>query len=97
MAIRKRRKNAKIINRKKERIWCSRCGQGSIISWDDVKEILCGDCYAWEFYRDETKNQTPKLNFGRGWHLRKRFEAPDGKVYSFGKEITGEKNVRNSK
>ena len=64
--------------------------------WDDVKEILCGDCFAWEFYRDEIKNQTPKLNFGRGWHLRKRFEAPDGKIYSFGKE-TGEKHVRNSK
>ena len=62
MAIRKRRKNARIINRKKERIWCSKCGQGSIISWDDVKEILCGDCYAWEFYRDETKNQTPKFD-----------------------------------
>ena len=97
MAIRKRRKNAKLINRTKERIWCSRCGQGSIISWDDVKEILCGDCFAWEFYRDEIKNQTPKLKFGRGWHLRKKFKAPDGKVYSFGKEITGEKNVRNSK
>ena len=97
VALRKRRKNAKIINRKKERIWCSRCGQGSIISWDDVKEILCGDCFAWEFYKNETKTETPKLNFGRGWHLRKRFEAPDGKVYSFGKEITGEKNVRNSK
>ena len=31
------------------------------------------------------------------FYLRKRFEAPDGKVYSFGKEITGEENVRNSK
>ena len=97
MSIKKRRKNARIIHRKKERIWCSRCGQRSIISWDDVTEILCGDCFAWEIYRDEMKNQTPKFNFGRGWHLRKRFEAPDGTIYSFGKKITGEKNVRNSK
>ena len=97
MAIKKRRKNARIINRKKERIWCSRCGQRSIISWDDVKEILCGTCFAWDIYKEEMKTQTPKLKFGRGWHLRKRFEAPDGKIYSFGKEITGEKNVRNSK
>ena len=96
MSIKKRRKNAKFIYREKERIWCSRCGQRSIISWDDVTEILCGDCFAWEIYRDEMKNQTPKLNFGRGWHLRKRFEASDGTIYSFGKK-TGEKNVRNSK
>ena len=90
MSIKKRRKNAKFIYREKERIWCSRCKKRSIISWDDVKEILCGDCFAWEIYRDEMKNQTPKLNFGRGWHLRKRFEAPDGTIYSFGKK-TGEK------
>ena len=96
MSIKQRRKNAKFIYREKERIWCSKCGQRSIISWDDVTEILCGDCFAWESYRDEMKNQTPKLNFGRGWHLRKRFEAPDGTIYSFGKK-TGEKNVRNSK
>ena len=97
MTIKKRRKNAKVIYREKERIWCSRCKKRSIISWDDVEEILCGDCFAWDIYRDEMKNQTPKLNFGRGWHLRKRFEAPDGTIYSFGKKITGEKNVRNSK
>ena len=64
MSIKKRRKNAKFIYREKERIWCSKCGQQSIISWDDVTEILCGDCFAWEIYRDEMKNQTPKFNFG---------------------------------
>ena len=84
MTVLKRRKNAKFIYREKERIWCSKCGQRSIISWDDVKEILCGDCFAWDIYRDEMKNQTPKLKFGRGWHLRKRFAAPDRKIYSFG-------------
>jgi hypothetical protein len=29
-------------------------------------------------------------NPGRGWHLRKEYVAPNGKVYSFGKLITVE-------
>ena len=91
MSIKKRRKNARIIHRKKERIWCSRCGQRSIISWDDVKEILCGDCFAKDIFESETQIQIAKFNFERGWNLKKKFKAPDGKIYSFGKEITGEK------
>ena len=91
MAIKKRRKNARIIYREKERIWCSRCGQRSIISWDDVKEILCGDCFAKDIFESETQIQIAKFNFERGWNLKKKFKAPDGKIYSFGKEITGEK------
>jgi hypothetical protein len=97
MALLKRRKNAKLIYREKERIWCSRCKKRSIISWDDVKEILCGDCFAREIFKSETQIQTTKLNFERGWNLKKKFKAPDGTIYSFGKKITGEKNVRNSK
>jgi len=27
---------------------------------------------------------------GRGWHLKKHYAAPNGKVYSFGKLITAE-------
>jgi len=30
----------------------------------------------------------PTTGFGRGWHLKKKFVAPDGKVYSFGKVLT---------
>ena len=39
------------------------------------------------------KKVTPKQtvgsgkSFGRGWHLRKHFVAPDGTVYSFGKQV----------
>jgi hypothetical protein len=25
--------------------------------------------------------------FGRGWHLKKKFVAPDGTVYSFGQKV----------
>lgn len=28
-----------------------------------------------------------RAGYGRGWHLKKHFEAPDGKVYSFGELV----------
>jgi len=42
------------------------------------------------------KVATPKVvkassGWGRGWHLKKNFVAPDGKTYSFGKAITSKK------
>ena len=30
---------------------------------------------------------TPHSGFGRGWHLKKEFVAPDGTVFSYGKEV----------
>jgi hypothetical protein len=97
MALVKRRKNAKVIYHEKERIWCSKCKKRSIISWDDIEEILCGNCFAREIFKSETPIQTIKFNYERGWNLKKKFKAPNGTIYSFGKKITGEKNVRNSK
>jgi hypothetical protein len=35
-------------------------------------------------------NTKPATGFGRGWHLRKEFTAPNGDRYSFGKLITVE-------
>ena len=32
----------------------------------------------------------PTAGFGRGWHLKKEFTAPNGDRYSFGKLITVE-------
>lgn len=29
----------------------------------------------------------PSTGFGRGWHLKKKFVAPDGTVYSFGQKV----------
>ena len=36
------------------------------------------------------KVSKPTAGFGRGWHLRKEFTAPNGDRYSFGKLITVE-------
>jgi len=33
----------------------------------------------------KVKVAKPTTGFGRGWHLKKKFVSPDGKVYSFGK------------
>ena len=38
----------------------------------------------------KTANTKPTAGFGRGWHLRKEFIAPNGDRYSFGKLITVE-------
>ncbi len=42
--------------------------------------------------RGRPKSLNPKpvskfAGFGRGWHLKKKFKAPDGHVYSFGKKV----------
>ena len=36
------------------------------------------------------KTVKPTTGFGRGWHLKKEFTAPNGDRYSFGKLITVE-------
>jgi hypothetical protein len=40
--------------------------------------------------QNATKTTKPTAGFGRGWHLRKEFTAPNGDRYSFGKLITVE-------
>ena len=33
------------------------------------------------------KTASKASGFGRGWHLKKKFVAPDGTVYSFGQKV----------
>jgi len=84
----------------KEEVWCSICKTTSIISNSDVEELVCGDCFIRQIYYEEIKEQQQqkqKVTYVTGWNLKKKYKAPDGKVYSFGKEITGEINARNTK
>lgn len=75
----------------KEEIWCSMCKVNSIISNSNVEEIICGTCMAkmilWEEMEKKVEEKE-KEKYPRGWHRRKHFEAPDGRVFSFGKEVT---------
>ena len=86
-----RRKNKKVVVTKKEEVWCSICKKNSIISNDNVIEMICGDCFAKIILREELKENPPKqkptVKYVRGWALRKKYKAPDGKVFSFGKEV----------
>lgn len=94
--MRKRKRKYKVHT--KERIWCSVCQDVSIVSNSDVLEIVCGDCFAYQLIREEIKDRIPpKVKYATGWNLKKKYKAPDGKVYKFGKEITGEEDARNTK
>lgn len=33
------------------------------------------------------RKQGAHSGYGRGWHLRRRFDAPDGKTFAYGKEV----------
>ena len=83
----------------KEEIWCSRCKKVSVISNSNVKELVCGLCFAREMIGEEVavvKEKQSKLKYPRGWHRKKLFVSDDGKTFSFGKEITNVKKRRKS-
>ena len=92
-----RRKKTKLYFEREE-IWCSICKKNSIISWSHVKEIVCGRCLAIQMMQQE--GLTPvvqKVKFKRGWNLKKKFTAPNGDVYSYGKLIKqGKKRDKHS-
>ena len=91
----KRRKKYRVHT--KEEIWCSVCKDSSIISTSDVEELICGDCFGRLIYWEELRLETERVNYAKGWNLRKNYKAPDGKVFSFGEEITGDEDARNTK
>ena len=81
-------------------ILCSRCtarlaGTPEQINKFPKREVSMTDMIA-QTTEKATKTQKPDNmtmfggNPGRGWHLKKEFVAPNGKVYSFGKLITVE-------
>lgn len=81
----------------KEEIWCCICKTASVMSNSDVEELICGDCYGRMIYWEELELEKERVNYVQGWNLKKKYKAPDGKIYSFGQEIVGEEDVRNTK
>ena len=57
-----------------------------------VKSVICWQCTA-KMVAPPTNPVKAKGGEGypRGWHLKKHFEAPDGKIFEYGEEITGDK------
>lgn len=88
--LKKARKNAKVRIVEKENIWCCQCGDGPFISDSDVHDLVCGHCMVLEVMameKEEAGEKIDRSEYPRGWHLRKYFEAPDGRVYEKGKEV----------
>jgi len=74
-------------------ILCSRCtarlaGTPTEINKFPKREVDMSEIVA----KSPSTPKTPKptTGFGRGWHLKKEFTAPNGEKYSFGKLITVE-------
>ncbi len=79
-------------------VLCSRCtarlaGTPTEINKFPKREVSMTDIVAQPTKTPKapkTTNTKPTTGFGRGWHLRKEFTAPNGDRYSFGKLITVE-------
>ena len=77
-------------------VLCSRCtsrlaGTPTEINKFPKREVSMTDIVAQQNQTTKTpKTKKPTAGFGRGWHLRKEFTAPNGDRYSFGKLITVE-------
>ena len=81
----------------KEEIWCSMCKVASVMSNSDVEELICGDCFGRMIYWEECQLKKERVHYAKGWNLKKKYKAPDGKVFSFGEEITGEEDAGDTK
>ena len=77
-------------------VLCSRCtarlaGTPTEINKFPKREVSMTDTTAKQPKTPKAPKTTkPTAGFGRGWHLRKEFTAPNGDRYSFGKLITVE-------
>ena len=77
-------------------VLCSRCtarlaGTPQQINKFPKREVSMTDIVAKQTQAPKaTTTKKPTAGFGRGWHLRKEFTAPNGDRYSFGKLITVE-------
>ena len=78
-------------------VLCSRCtarlaGTPQQINKFPKREVSMTDMVAKQTPKapKAQKVTKPTTGFGRGWHLRKEFTAPNGDRYSFGKLITVE-------
>ena len=70
-------------------LYCCECEQYEFTVRVDVVKVTCGMCVQKIVAPPEnySKQNSPTAGFPRGWHFKKRFEAPNGDVYSFGKLV----------
>ena len=74
-------------------ILCSACVARLAGTPEQINKFPKREVSMTDIVTKQSKTATPKVvkpnaGFGRGWHLKKEFTAPNGKVYSFGKLIS---------
>lgn len=86
-----------LFRRKKERVNLS-CSCGTVVERldADTASVICSSCVQTmvpapskpKHIADANKEKRP-----RGWHFKKKYVSPSGKVYSFGKEVKMDENT----
>jgi hypothetical protein len=72
----------------KHELYCSECDSNPAEVSLDVGKYTCSYCVQKMVAPPENYNKKKdNEGFPRGWHFKKRFEGPDGKIYSFGKIV----------
>lgn len=72
----------------KHELYCSVCDSNPKEVSLDVGKFTCSYCVQQMVAPPENYNKKKdNEGFPRGWHFKKRFEGPDGKIYSFGKIV----------
>ena len=72
-------------------LYCSQCDDESMEVSLEITKFTCSYCVQKLVAPPENYNKKKDTEkFPRGWHFKKRFEGPDGKVYSLGKLVETE-------
>ena len=81
---------------------CKRCGELVYDLYPDVTAVTCDYCIQFLVEPPEIlvklKAASEKEVKSKGWHFKKHYVSPSGKIYSYGKEvITDDRPVDNTK
>ena len=68
---------------------CQTCNFEEVEVGPDISAVICARCVQKLVPAPEEKKPVIRLHtgFARGWHLKKRYIAPDGNIYERGKQV----------
>jgi hypothetical protein len=91
-----KRKPKKLSNKYVEKVTgyheleCSMCFSEIASVSKDIIKFTCSRCVQSLCAPPESYKKNEHEGYQRGWHFKKLYEAPDGKVYAFGKLINSD-------
>jgi hypothetical protein len=74
-------------------LYCSQCDDGSMEVSLEITKFICSYCVQKLVAPPENYKKSEHEGYQRGWHFKKRYEAPDGKIYAFGKLVEEGENA----